>query len=247
MQSKGGVGATTLALETLRLIPAPAALVETGGQGVLSHVLPDGVKQADAGVYTRMGTGMSHALAAERGEMIGIGCEPLSYALYGASEIARVALAAGNFRFVVCDAGRCNWPHPPAPEILGYATHIWLVITPDVRSVAQAEAFLAPRPELHGRVTLVENFASGDSLVTKWPFKVVRLPDMPATPLGSLRSGAYEVALETALAEVFPAPEQPMLRIKTPEEPGLLRSLMAGMSLSAFGRSKEGKNKSKNN
>jgi len=223
VQSKGGVGATTLALETFTLLPPPAAIIETAGQGMLGHVAPAGAALTEAGAYARQGSGMAGALAAERNDRLCIGCEPVSYAVYEPHGIAAVARTASQFRYTVCDAGR--W-EAACPEILGHATHIWVVVTPDARSVMQAMAFLGPRRDLQEKVTLVENFSEGPSAITTTAFPVVYLPRLPASHgSGGLlkNTGAYGLALETALGAIFPdaQPEEP----RDEAEAGITRAL----------------------
>lgn len=228
VQSKGGVGATTLALDIFRLMPAPSAILETAGQGTLGHLVPSGARCEEAGVYIRQGSGMAGVIASETVGQLCVTCEPVTYAVYEAHGVAGVARAVSSFRYTVCDAGR--W-EKISPDILGYATHIWVVVTPDARSVMQAQAFLGPRRDLHGRVTLVENFSEGESAITGTAYPVIHLPRR------GKGGGVYDVALTAALGEIFPDP-QPETK-PTPAEPGIARTFWTSAKSVLRGR-KEG-------
>ena len=219
---KGGVGVTTLAAALVRKSPVPVVAFDLTGTGDLAAALEEDVYTV-GGLVRRAGApgaALQTLIRKHRRKVLPVAATPQDRALYPEAPVGLIR-AAQALRPVVVDAGRRPWP-----GLAPVATHLLLVVVPDVRAVHRAEAAMAHLREHAGRILVVENRFTGASLCPD-AWNAFPLPAGRPGLRGLLR-GEFGRAVEELVERIIPRPEpEPDADADRPpagQERGIIRS-----------------------
>ena len=197
--SKGGVGTTTLAAGLVRSGGAPIVGVDLTVSNDLSRVL--GQRASSISSLVRHRGRMPAQVERALRRRVALLSLDLEGTMYVDRHIEMLRMLASR-RAVVVDAGSAfaTTGRRSLDPYLSLATHVLLVLIPDVRAVARAERLLARWPAHGDRTVLVENMAGGSPSLPQ----AVRVPRAPAGHIGRLMEGPSGEAIRALASELMP-------------------------------------------